>query len=92
MGEKKTVDVSLKRFEQNVRVEARDYGEGIPPEDISQIWERYFTSKQRKNKREHSGLGLAIAKEILLAHNAKFGVDSAVGQGSCFWFEIKAQK
>ena len=91
-GEQKAVDVLLKRVGQRVRVEIRDYGEGIPPEDIPRIWERYFTSKQRKSKREHSGLGLAISKEILLAHNAKFGVDSTLGQGSCFWFEINATK
>ena len=91
-GEQKAVDVLLKRVGQRVRVEIRDYGEGIPPEDIPRIWERYFTSKQRKSKREHSGLGLAISKEILLAHNAKFGVDSTLGQGSCFWFEINAAK
>lgn len=92
VGEQKTVDVSLKRIGQSVRVEVRDYGEGIPPEEIPFVWERYFTSKQRKSKREHSGLGLAISKEILLAHNAKFGVDSTLGQGSCFWFEINATK
>lgn len=91
-GEQKAVDVLLKRIGQRVRVEVRDYGEGIPPEEISFVWERYFTSKQRKSKREHSGLGLAISKEILLAHNAKFGVDSILGQGSCFWFEINATK
>lgn len=88
-GEEKTVDISLKCVGQAVRVEVRDYGEGIPPEEIPHVWERYFTSKQRKSKREHSGLGLAISKEILLAHNAKFGVDSTLGQGSCFWFEVR---
>lgn len=92
VGEQKTVDVLLKRIGQSIRVEVRDHGEGIPPEEIPFVWERYFTSKQRKSKREHSGLGLAISKEILLAHNAKFGVDSTLGQGSCFWFEISATK
>lgn len=91
-GEQNAVDVSLKRVGQNVRVEVRDYGEGIPPEDIPRIWERYFTSKQRKSRREHSGLGLAISKEILSAHGAKFGVDSVIGQGSCFWFELRLQE
>lgn len=87
-GESQIVHVSLKRAGQTVRVEVQDHGEGIPPEEIPCVWERYFTSKQRKSKREHSGLGLAISKEILLAHGAKFGVNSAIGQGSCFWFEM----
>lgn len=87
-GEPQIVHVSLKRVGQTARVEVQDHGEGIPPEEIPYVWERYFTSKQRKSKREHSGLGLAISKEILLAHGAKFGVNSAIGQGSCFWFEM----
>lgn len=91
-GELQIVHVSLKCVGQTVRVEVRDHSEGIPPEEIPFVWERYFTSKQRKSKREHSGLGLAISKEILLAHNAKFGVDSTIGKGSCFWFEIHAAK
>ena len=86
------VHVSLKHVGQTARIEVRDHGEGIPPEEISHVWERYFTSKQRKSQREHSGLGLAISKEILLAHNAKFGVDNTLGQGSCFWSEINATK
>ena len=89
-GEPQIVHVSLKRVGQAARVEVRDHGEGIPPEEIPYVWERYFTSRQRKRKREHSGLGLAISKEILSAHSAKFGVDSATGQGSCFWFEMNA--
>lgn len=87
-GEPQIVHVSLKRVGQTARVEVQDHGEGIPPEEIPYVWERYFTSKQRKSKREHSGLGLAISKEILLAHGAKFGVDSVIGRGSCFWFEM----
>ena len=88
-GEQKKVHVSLKRTEQSARAEVRDFGGGIPQEEIPHVWERYFTSRQRKSKREHSGLGLAISKEILLAHGAEFGVDSETGQGSCFWFAIK---
>jgi len=91
-GEPQIVHVSLKRVGQTARVEVRDHGEGIPPEEIPYVWERYFTSKQRKSKREHSGLGLAISKEILSAHGAKFGVDSVIGQGSCFWFEVDTTK
>ena len=87
-GEQKMIKVSLKRINRNVRVEVRDYGEGIQSEDISKIWDRYFTTKQRKSKQKLSGLGLAICKEIFLAHGAKFGVDSVIEQGSCFWFEI----
>ena len=35
-----------------------------------------------------SGIGLSIVKEILLAHGARFGVESKVGRGTTFWFEL----
>lgn len=87
-GEPQIVHVSLKRVGQTAWAEVRDHGEGIPPEEIPYVWERYFTSKQRKRKRERSDLSLVISKEILSAHSAKFGVDSVTGQESYFWFKM----
>jgi len=69
-------------------VQVQDFGEGIPREQLGQIWDRYFTARQRRSKGT-SGLGLSIAKEVLLKHNADFGVESEVGEGTCFWFSMK---
>lgn len=88
-GEKKTVKVVLKDAGMVVRAEVCDFGNGISKNDLPYIWERYFTLKQQKRNEKGSGLGLAISKEILLAHNANFGVESTEGQGSTFWFELK---
>lgn len=84
----KKVTVSLKRKMDTVRVEVRDYGEGIPRETLPYIWDRYVTSRERGQNRGRSGLGLAIVKEILVRHQAGFGVESEVGKGSVFWFEL----
>lgn len=47
-----------------------------------------FYAEAVEAKRKTSGLGLVISKEILLAHKAKFGVESIEEQGSVFWFAL----
>ena len=42
------------------------------------------------NNKTGTGLGLNIASQILKIHDAKYGVESEVGQGSTFWFELEA--
>jgi signal transduction histidine kinase len=73
-----------------IRLEVIDNGSGIAAKDLPYIWDRYYrTDKKYQRAAEGSGLGLAIAKGILQAHQAKFGVNSSVGEGSTFWFEMK---
>lgn len=88
-GEDKTIEISLKRKGRSVRCSVEDHGDGIPAEDIGHIWERYYRSSSNMIRAsEGSGLGLSIVKEILTLHNCNFGVDSTLGEGSCFWFEM----
>ena len=73
-----------------VRVEVSDSGEGIPQDELHNIWERFYkVDKSGKRKRAGTGLGLAIVKSILDAHEAAYGVDSKPGSGATFWFELK---
>lgn len=88
-GTEKKVDVSVKEKGKCVRVEVRDYGAGVQEEELPYIWDRYFTSKQRKRSHQGSGLGLAIAKEILIDHEAQFGAENCSDGGCRFWFELK---
>lgn len=72
-----------------VRIEVTDHGEGIPEEKLPYIWDRYYkVDKTHKRAQMGSGLGLSIVKGILNMHGAKYGVESRVGEGSTFWFEL----
>ena len=70
------------------RVEVEDHGPGIPPEDLPYIFDRYYRARSDAGK-AGTGLGLSITKAILQQHGFAFGVDSTLGKGSVFWFEMK---
>lgn len=70
------------------RVEVEDHGPGIPPEDLPYIFDRYYRARKDAGK-PGTGLGLSITKAILQQHGFAFGVNSAVGHGSTFWFEMR---
>jgi signal transduction histidine kinase len=72
-----------------VRVDVVDSGEGIPPEDLPHIFERFFRGeKSRSRSSGGAGLGLAIAKGIVEAHGGRLAVESQVGKGSTFSFTL----
>ncbi len=75
--------------EDKVRVEVIDDGRGIAESELPYIWTRYYKIDKGFARNSNStGLGLAIAKAILEAHGAKYGVTSKVNVGSTFYFEL----
>ena len=88
-GEDKYVSVKQTVTDSKVRISITDTGEGISPEDIGNIWERYYrVDKVHKRAAIGTGLGLSIVKGILEAHDAAYGVNSSYGNGATFWFEL----
>ena len=76
----------------SVRIEVSDKGEGIAPDQISLVWDRYYkVDSVHKRAVVGTGLGLSIVKGILELHHARYGVQSAVGHGSTFWFELSTE-
>lgn len=74
-----------------VMLEVIDTGNGIPAEELPLVWERYYKVNDfHKRANMGTGLGLSIVKNILLLHNAQFGVKSGQGEGSDFWFRLPA--
>lgn len=89
-GEDKKITVTQVVQNQKVRISVRDNGKGIAPEDICLIWDRYYrVDTVHKRAVVGSGLGLSIVKGILELHKAHYGVESALGHGSTFWFELE---
>lgn len=88
-GEDKTVTVIQTVKNGKVRISVRDNGEGIKPEELNMIWDRYYkVDKVHKRAVVGTGLGLSIVKGILEAHGTDYGAESEYGKGSTFWFEL----
>lgn len=80
---------NIRIYHGNVRVEIIDYGIGISKENLKYVWKRFYQVEPHDRKKKGRGLGLNIVSEILDMHYAPYGVDSAPGQGSCFWFMME---
>ena len=89
-GDNKVITVTQTIFEDCVRISVTDCGEGVAEDDLPYIWDRYYKSiKKHKRAVTGTGLGLSIVKKIIELHGGKYGVQSELGAGSTFWFEIK---
>lgn len=85
--------VSLKASKNQVQVEVKDNGPGIPAEDLKRIFERFYrVEKSRSKGKGGTGLGLAIVKHILEGHKSKIAVSSTLGKGSIFSFQLPLEK
>ena len=71
-----------------VRIEIIDTGIGISSEDKEAIFERFFRVENRVHTLEGTGLGLSIVRNIIEKHNSRVYIDSEVGVGTAFWFEL----
>ena len=89
-GDNKYLEIQLKRSKQKVTFHCIDHGVGIASDELQHVWDRYYrTSANHEREIEGSGLGLSIVKGILNLHNAAYGVNSEIGKGSDFWFEME---
>jgi two-component system phosphate regulon sensor histidine kinase PhoR len=85
-----SVVVSYEKTVPGVRITVKDSGCGISEEHLPRIFERFYrVDKNRSREIGGTGLGLAIAKHIVEAHGSKIEVQSEVGNGSVFRFNLK---
>lgn len=83
------VVVSLLPIGGHARVEVRDRGPGIAPDDIGRLFQKFSQIDSSDTRaRGGSGLGLVISKRIVEALAGRIGVESRVGSGSTFWIEL----
>ncbi len=88
-----TITVTARVQGEWLEVSVTDTGEGIPAEDLSNIFERFYrVDKSRARTTGGSGLGLTIAKRLIEAHGGQIGVASQIGQGTQFTFTLPVAK
>lgn len=85
------VAVTAREEPAAVLLDVHDTGEGIAPEDLPQIWARFYRSESSRTRdRGGAGLGLALVKEMTEAMGGSVSVESKVGQGSRFTVRLPA--
>jgi signal transduction histidine kinase len=83
------ITISLARKGEWVEVSVVDTGEGIPAQDLPNVFERFYrVDKSRARATGGSGLGLTIAKRLVEAHGGRIEAQSTLGKGSRFLFTL----
>jgi signal transduction histidine kinase len=84
-----SITVTARQQDNQIKVSVVDTGEGIPAEDLPNIFERFYrVDKSRARTTGGSGLGLTIAKRLVEAHGGRIEVESELGKGSSFTFTL----
>jgi two-component system sensor histidine kinase BaeS len=87
-----SIEIKLNNTGDGVSVSVTDHGPGISSEHLPFVFERFYrVERSRARSSGGSGLGLAIAKQIVEAQGGKIQVESSVGQGSTFMFNLPYQ-
>jgi two-component system phosphate regulon sensor histidine kinase PhoR len=84
----RTVIIKANQNENNLRVYITDFGIGLSDEQKERIFERFYRVEDKKYMSSGLGMGLYISQEIIKHHNGKIGVQSELGQGSTFYFDL----
>jgi CheY-like chemotaxis protein len=88
-GGKVTVRCSA-RSDNQIRVSVMDTGAGLTPENIAQLFQPFNRLGQESGAEEGTGIGLVVTKKLVELMNGVIGVESTIGVGSEFWFDLTA--
>ena len=82
------IAIHVEKLDNCVKISVKDRGEGIPPEELPHLFDRYYQVKKGEKQKSGLGLGLYIASEIIKSHGGEIGVESQINEGSTFWFTL----
>ena len=80
----KSITLAAQVQRERLFVNVIDHGAGIPDEQKPHIFDRFYRGDRSRKTKQHFGLGLAIAKELILLHNGRITVSATPGGGSTF--------
>ncbi|MBO6918588.1 MAG: PAS-domain containing protein [Rhizobiaceae bacterium] len=84
---------SEQKTTQTIRFEIEDTGIGIPKEDLAKVFDKFSQVDASSSRRhEGTGLGLSIAASLVKLMSGRIGVESELGVGTTFWFEIELER
>src|SRR5262249_13360121 len=84
-----TITLRSELYEDEVWIRVCDTGVGIPADEQTKIFQRFYRAHNRKSSNgNHLGLGLAICQQIIASHHWRLWVESEEGHGSCFTFAL----
>jgi signal transduction histidine kinase len=86
------IKLSVEDIDNNVFISVADTGIGVSKEDLPFIFNDFYTGKEGQKIEKSSGLGLAIARRIIEAHNGSISVESELGKGSTFVIRLPVPK
>jgi len=82
------IELGARQVDDQVRIEVRDNGPGIPLDQQQRIFEAFVRLTQTGTATEGTGLGLAITSRLVELHGSKLGIESQPGEGTCFYFSL----
>jgi two-component system, OmpR family, sensor histidine kinase CiaH len=93
-SEKTTINIELKLINSLAEIVIKDEGIGINNKDLPHIFDRFYRAdiSRSKNKTDGYGLGLAIAKGIIVSHEGKVTVESQINKGTIFTIHLPTKK
>ena len=86
------IEISARRSADWIEATVTDSGEGIPPQDLGRIFERFYQADRARRHGGGAGLGLSIAREVVRLHGGDITVESVVGLGSRFTTRLPARE
>jgi signal transduction histidine kinase len=86
------VDVAAIETDGWIEVSVTDNGEGIPPQDLDRVFERFYQADRSRQRKGGVGLGLSIAREVVRRHGGDISAESVVGLGTRFTVRLPARR